>query len=180
MTRVFVICGGLLGLLGLSACGVGNGVVLMGASMATLIHTDKTLVDLAVSKYTEKNCSILHTARNEEYCQAPELSEREKVAYMASTMYCYRTLGGVNCYDRPDYMASSQTQVVFSDTLIKPLESTALANLSKTPIQGGMLGGILAGAVLGGPAGAVVGGALGSTLGDTPPTERYYTNGPYY
>ena len=138
-----------------------------------MTYTKKTLIDHAVSNYTETNCSILHTARNEEYCQAPKLSEREKVAYMASTMYCYRTLGGVNCYDRPDYMASSQTRVVFSDTLIKPLESAALTNRSKTPIQGGMLGGVIGGAVLGGPVGAVVGGALGSTLGDTSPAERY-------
>ena len=170
MTRIFVICACLLGL---SACGGGTSVMVVGASMATLIHADKTVIDLAVSNYTEQNCSILHTARNEEYCQAPELSEREKVAYMASTMYCYRTLGGVSCYDRPDYVASSQTRIVFSDTLIKPLESAALTNRSKTPIEGGMLGGILGGAVLGGPVGAVVGGALGSTLGDTPPAETY-------
>ncbi len=170
MTRIFVICACLIGL---SACGGGTSVLLIGGSLTTLAYTKKTLIDHVVSNYTEKNCSILHTARNEEYCQAPELSEREKVAYMASTMYCYRTLGGVDCYDRPDYMASSQTHVIFSDTLIKPLESTALANLSKTPIQGGMLGGILGGAVLGGPVGAVVGGVVGSTLGDSPPTDIF-------
>jgi hypothetical protein len=170
MTRIFVICACLFGL---SACGGGTSVLLFGGSLASLTYTKKTLVDHAVSRYTEKNCSILHTARNEEYCQTPGLSEQEKVAYMASTMYCYRTLGGVSCYDRPDYVASSQTRIVFSDTLIKPLESPALASLSETPIQGGMLGGILGGAMLGGPAGAVIGGALGSTLGDIPPTEKY-------
>ncbi len=167
--RVLVICASLLGL---TACGGEVGMILIGGSMTSLSYTKKTLLDHAISKYTEKNCSILNTARNQEYCQAPGLSEREKVAYMASTMYCYRTLGGVNCYDRPDYTASSQTRVVFSDTLIEPLESPALASLSKTPIQGGMLGGILGGAVLGGPMGAVMGGALGSTLGDSPLAEK--------
>lgn len=170
MTRLLFIC---TMILGLSGCGGDAGLLLMGGSLSSLTYTKKTLVDHAVSNYTELDCSILHTARNEKYCQAPELSEREKVAYMASTMYCYRTLGGVNCYDRPDYVASSQTRVIFSDTLLKPLESPALASRSNTPIQGGMLGGILGGAVLGGPAGAVVGGALGSTLGDQPPAEKY-------
>ncbi len=170
MTRLFLIC---TILLGLSGCGGNASLLLLGGSLSSLTYSKKTLVDHAVSNYTEKNCSILHTARNEPYCQAPELSEREKVAYMASTMYCYRTLGGVSCYDRPDYVASSQTRVIFSDTLLKPLESPALASRSNTPIQGGMLGGIMGGAVLGGPVGAVVGGALGSTLGDQPSAEKY-------
>ena len=169
MTRVLVICASLLGL---SACVGDPSLMLVGGSLTSLTYSKKTLIDHAVSKYTEKNCSILHTARNEEYCQAPGLSEREKVAYMASTMYCYRTLGGVDCYDRPDYMASSQTRVVFNDTAIKPLEAPALASRFGLPIEGGMLGGALGGAVLAGPVGAVVGGALGSTLGDTPPANQ--------
>ena len=165
MTRILVICATLLGL---SACGGEPALMMMGGSLASLSYTKKTLIDHAVSRYTEQNCSILHTARNEKYCQAPELTEREKVAYMAATMYCYRTLGGVNCYDRPDYTASSQTRVVFSDTLIKPLESPALASRSVIPIEGGTLGGVLGGAVLAGPVGAVVGGALGNTMGEGP------------
>ncbi len=93
MTRILVICASLLGL---SACGGEVGMMLVGGSMASLTYSKKTLVDHAVSNYTELNCSILHTARNEEYCQTPEISEREKVAYMASMLYCYRTLGGVS------------------------------------------------------------------------------------
>jgi hypothetical protein len=170
MTRILVICASLLGL---SACGGDFGLMMVGGSMASLSYTKKTLVDHAVSNYTELNCSILHTARNEEYCQRPEITEREKVAYMASMLYCYRTLGGVSCYDRPDYVASSQTRIIFNDTFIKPLETSVIASRSNTPIQGGMLGGILGGAALGGPVGAVVGGALGSTLGNLPPPENY-------
>ena len=170
MTRILVICASLLGL---SACGGDMGLIMLGGSMASLTYTKKTLVDHAVSNYTELNCSILHTARNEKYCQAPEITEREKVAYMASMLYCYRTLGGVSCYDRPDYVASSQTRVIFNDTFIKPLETDAIASRSNTPIQTGMLGGVLGGAVLGGPVGAVVGGALGSTLVDQAHAENY-------
>lgn len=135
MTRVFVICGGLLGLLVLSACGLGSSVVLAGASLATLIHTDKTVIDHAVGLSTDQDCSVLYLARDEDYCKPLTPIEPGQVAYMASALYCYRTLGGVNCYDRPDYTASSQTRIVFGDTLIAPLASTPLASRSEPAIQ---------------------------------------------
>ncbi len=135
MTRVFVICGGLLGLLGLNACGGEVGLMVVGASMATLIHTDKTIVDHAVGRSTDQDCSVLYLARDEDYCKPLIPIEPSQVAYMASTLYCYRTLGGVSCYDRPDYSASSQTRIVFGDTLIAPLASPPLASRSEPAIQ---------------------------------------------
>ena len=46
-----------------------------------------------------------------------------------------RDLGGVSCYDRPDYTASSQTRIVFGDTLIPPLASAPMASISEPAIQ---------------------------------------------
>ena len=135
MTRVFVICGGLLGLLGLNACGGEVGLAMMGASLATLIHTDKTVVDHAVGYSTDRDCSVLYLARDEDYCKPLEPIEPSQVAYMSAALYCYRTLGGVSCYDRPDYTASSQTRIVFGDTLIAPLASAPLASRSEPAIQ---------------------------------------------
>ncbi len=135
MTRVFVICGGLLGLLGLSACGGEIGLVMAGASVATLIHTDKTVVDHAVGFSTDRDCSVLYLARDENYCKPPVPIEPGQVAYMSSALYCYRTLGGVSCYDRPDYTASSQTRLVFGDTLIAPLASIPLASRSEPALR---------------------------------------------
>ncbi len=54
---------------------------------------------------------------------------------MSQALYCYRTLGGVSCYDRPDYTASSQTRIVFGDTLIAPLASAPLASRSEPALQ---------------------------------------------
>jgi hypothetical protein len=54
---------------------------------------------------------------------------------MSSALYCYRTLGGVSCYDRPDYTASSQTRIVFGDTLIAPLDSIPVASRSEPALQ---------------------------------------------
>ena len=135
MTRVFVICGGLLGLLGLSACGGEVGLMMMGASVATFIHTDKTVMDHAVGLSTERDCSILYLAQDQDYCKPQVPIEPGQVAYMSQALYCYRTLGGVSCYDRPDYTASSQTRIVFGDTLIPPLASAPLASLSEPAIQ---------------------------------------------
>jgi hypothetical protein len=35
------------------------------------------------------------------------------MASLSASLYCYRTLGGVSCYDRPDYMAS-QTRLNYA------------------------------------------------------------------
>ena len=128
MTRVFVICASLLGL---SACGGEAGLYLIGASVASFIHTDKTVVDHAVGLSTDRDCSVLYLAQDQNYCKPPVPIEPGQVAAMAASMYCYRTLGGVSCYDRPDYTASSQTRIVFGDTLIAPLASAPLANNSE-------------------------------------------------
>ena len=132
MTRILVICASLLGL---SACGGEVGLAMLAASTATFIHTDKTTVDLVVSYSTDRDCSILYLAKDENYCKPPVPVEPGQVAYMSQALYCYRTLGGVACYDRPDYTASSQTRIVFGDTLIAPLASAPLAALQEPALQ---------------------------------------------
>ena len=119
----------------LGACGGEVGLVMMGGSLATLIHTDKTVVDHVVGFTTDRDCSVLYLARDEPYCKPKVPIEPSQVAYMSGALYCYRTLGGVSCYDRPDYTASSQTRIVFGDTLIPPLASAPMASLSEPAIQ---------------------------------------------
>jgi hypothetical protein len=132
MTRIFVICGALLGL---TACGADVGLVLLATSTASFIHTDKTVVDHAVGFSTDRDCSILYMANDENYCKPPVPIEPGQVAYMSQALYCYRTLGGATCYDRPDYTASSQTRIVFGDTLIAPLASTPMAALQQPALE---------------------------------------------
>ena len=52
MTRILVICAGLLGL---TACGGEVGLAMLAASTASFIHTDKTMVDHAVSYSTDRD-----------------------------------------------------------------------------------------------------------------------------
>ena len=99
-------------LLGLSAC---DPVTLFaGANLTTLAHTGKSIPDFFMSSQTKKNCSIVHASRNEEYCQDAPPSQAETLAALADTRYCYRTLGGIDCYDRPDFLASGLTRVEFA------------------------------------------------------------------
>ena len=133
MTRFLYMIGLLLTL---SACGGTLGMTVIALSTATLIHTDKTVADLAVSWYTKEDCSLLYAAEDEPYCQPYEPLEKDQVAFMNSTLYCYRTLGGVSCYDRPDYTASNETRIDFGNTLISPLNSDSpLASLPKNGLQ---------------------------------------------
>jgi hypothetical protein len=101
-------------LLGLAACEPTTTAVVAGASLASLIHTDKTLMDHAASYATDEDCSILHSAHNEAYCQAYASEGPDPLLAMTATHYCYRTLGGVSCYDRPDYTASSETRIEYA------------------------------------------------------------------
>ena len=102
-----------LSLFGLAACDPFTGT-LVAANMATLMHGDKTIPDYVFSSHTRQNCSLLHASRNEEYCQDDPPSDTEALAALNANRYCYRTLGGIDCYDRPDFLAGGQTRVNFA------------------------------------------------------------------
>lgn len=102
--------------LSLQACALGPTVLMAGASMTSLAHTDKTLGDHVATWAFDKDCSILYATDGEPYCQRFETEEErlaaeaEAAAQRAQT-YCYRTLGAISCYREPDSMASSQARV---------------------------------------------------------------------
>ena len=85
-------------LLGLAACEPAS-MVMTGASIIGIIQSERTLGDKALSWALERDCSVFQIARGEEYCQSrdPALAEQ----------YCYRNLGGVTCYSKPDPSASA-------------------------------------------------------------------------
>lgn len=111
-------------LLGLPGCTAVAGIF-VGANVATLIHADKTIPDIVLSEQRGTNCSLLHAARNEPYCQAAPPDPVETLAALANNRYCYRTLGRIDCYDRPDFMASGQTRVNFATGFLPAGRDTA-------------------------------------------------------
>ena len=106
-------------LIGLSGCEV-MAISFVGPNMATLIHADKTVPDIALSKKWDKNCSLLHTSRNEPYCQSAPPNPTDTLAELADNRYCYRTLGRIDCYDRPDFLASGHTRINFATGYLPP------------------------------------------------------------
>ena len=83
--------------------------MLASASIATFVQTDKTMTDHVVSYVSGDDCSILHTQDGGEYCR--DTTEGPKDASVAQQTYCYRTLGGIDCYMQEDPKASS-SQVI--------------------------------------------------------------------
>lgn len=75
----------------------GTGVGLIGLELFSVINTQKTVVDHMLGFMTNKDCSTLRAQDGGEYCKdVVRLLPRE-----TRTVYCYRSLGGVNCFDRP-------------------------------------------------------------------------------
>lgn len=99
--RIFALAGALL----LSACDPGTFIAASGAS---LMGSDKTVVDHAVSMGAGKDCSILRTERGLTYCV-------EDMPQVRQNIYCYRDLGGVTCYDQPGPNNSPQQRVDRND-----------------------------------------------------------------
>ena len=60
-------------------------------SAATVVTTDKTLPDHAISLFSGKDCSTIRSERGQTYCKEDEV-------HPEPTVHCYRTLGRIDCY----------------------------------------------------------------------------------
>ena len=73
------------------------------ADAVTLINTDKTIVDHLAGLMSGQDCSTLRSMDGGHYCQPVY----ENVP-IVPTLYCYRTLAEVTCYDRPSPNSSDK------------------------------------------------------------------------
>jgi hypothetical protein len=71
--------------------------VVGGAEVASVVNTDKTLTDHVASNLTGRECSTLKIKSRGKYCIDPNSIPDPEPA-----VYCYRSLGDITCYDRPD------------------------------------------------------------------------------
>ena len=104
----------------LAGCDSTGALVVAGASIVSIVNTEKTLTDHAVSFITDEDCSLMHSANGEPYCQDPEeaarkeaqvAADRKAEALLTDPTYCYRTLGAISCYREPDPLASGYALV---------------------------------------------------------------------
>jgi hypothetical protein len=84
-------------------------IVIGGATLVSFIHTDKTVSDHVIGAITERDCSTMRmVAEGAPMCR--ELGESRlqqarataQAQMAASQSHCYRELGRVSCYDRPN------------------------------------------------------------------------------
>ncbi len=70
---------------------------LLAIDVATLIVTDKLMVDHVVSFVRHEDCSAVRASKGEPYCRPI------RVAYVpAPEPFCYRTLADANCFATPN------------------------------------------------------------------------------
>lgn len=85
--------------LSLSAC-TGGSITsggLLAATAAVIINEDKTPADLLASAITGLDCDTIRKSRDRgPLCRPP----RQDI--IEPPLYCYRTLGTVNCFERPN------------------------------------------------------------------------------
>ena len=104
--------GGVICLLALTGCtAAGVAATFAAATGASLMHTDRTLTDHAVSRYTEKDCALLHLGAGQNYCL--ETEEAAETAIDPQT-HCYRSIAEISCYTvaNPNETASRRMPAV--------------------------------------------------------------------
>ncbi|MDP6426840.1 MAG: hypothetical protein QF393_02385 [Rhodospirillales bacterium] len=94
--RAFHIIVVLLALAGCTAVAGAPAVVppLAGVEGLSVLGTDKTITDHFISFSTGKNCSTIRKNLGMTYCEEDEVGTVDEV-------YCYRSLGRVNCFAVP-------------------------------------------------------------------------------
>lgn len=110
--------------LALAGCGpasVGPEITTVAVSAAVLITTDKTITDHVVSAIKGEDCSIVAYEREGAYCSPypPEMQvTREEI-------YCYRTLGDVDCHPVPNPFGGSYQPVSrhFTRDVVRPAQA---------------------------------------------------------
>ena len=105
--RMARLGGALLALGLLAGCGPETALYGAAATTALIVETDKTPADLIGSVATGMDCDTLRAKRDKgAWCRQPDAG-----VVIEPPLYCYRTLGTVSCYDRPDPHGTGQQEV---------------------------------------------------------------------
>lgn len=99
--------GAVLAIVALSACsGAEPGFIALTAATSTIINSDKLPTDFIADAVTGLDCNSIRQSMDKgPLCRAPEQRVIER------PVYCYRTLGTINCYDQPDPYRDGAEQV---------------------------------------------------------------------
>ncbi len=88
----------------MAACGT-ESVAIVGAGVASFIHTDRFPTDYIGELATGKQCDTLAALKTgAPFCRDP-------VQVYQRPLYCYRSLGAIECYTTPDPYGTGARQV---------------------------------------------------------------------
>ena len=114
MGLILLICWGLNGCGPIAATPGGFNLISGQAEILSIIGTEKTIFDHAISLSSGKNCSSVRREKGLHYCEEDEPEVRPNV-------YCYNTLARVTCYKKPDpYLNGSRILGNNDHNLVKP------------------------------------------------------------
>ena len=87
------------GLLGLSACSGIEPLAAVGiSSVAVIITEDKLPTDLIADAVTNQDCNSIRKMED----KGPLCRDKAEETYIETPVFCYRTLGTIECYDKRD------------------------------------------------------------------------------
>jgi hypothetical protein len=117
MTRLTLAAAAILAGLGLQACS-GSGLALMGADAASQVASGRTLTGNLIHAFTGKDCVPLNALAGRPMCQ--DDAQQTAEAKDAAPVYCYRTLGQVDCHSEPDPMMSPRSRLYRTEVAARP------------------------------------------------------------
>lgn len=96
-----------LGALIAAACGSTTTVFVASTALANFVYTDKLPSDYLAEFATGEECNFLKAQKD----GGPVCRESfERIVY-ERPIYCYRTIGEIECYDKRDPYGSTSTRV---------------------------------------------------------------------
>ncbi len=98
-----------VGLLALSGC-TGTEMVVVGAvaTATSFAYTDKAPNEHVADLVTGLDCGVIHVENGRDYCIDPEADAELARQRMAAPLYCYKTIGKVECFATPDPRRQTQ------------------------------------------------------------------------
>jgi hypothetical protein len=88
----------------------GTELVLVGgvATATSFAYTDKAPSEHVGDWVTGLDCGIIHLEEGKEYCIDPEAEAEMARQRMPPPVYCYKTIGSVECFATPDPRRQTQ------------------------------------------------------------------------
>jgi hypothetical protein len=93
---------------GLAASGCsGSSLAIMGADAVTQVASGRSITGNVIHAFTGKDCVPMNVLAGKPMCPEEDSAAKKDEA----PVYCYRTLGQVDCHAEPDPMKSATTRL---------------------------------------------------------------------